>query len=104
VSLAGTLLANGMLGTRMTDMTSGFECFSRAAMARVLERGVVSRAHFFQTEIRYMLRDLRWTEIPIRYGNPSPNLKATHIGEALRQLWRMRRERSRRRTPEGRAS
>ncbi len=52
VSRGGTAITNLLLGTRMRDMTSGFQCFSRAALGHVLERGVRSRAHFFQTEIR----------------------------------------------------
>ena len=92
VSRGGTLLANAVLGTRMTDMTSGFECFTREALAYVVDRGVRSRAHFFQTEIRYMLHDWNWIEVPITYANPSKSVGSTSIMESLRILWRMRRE------------
>ena len=63
LSRAGTVLANVMLGTRMQDMTRGFECFSRRAMEYVVANGVNSKAHFFQTEIRFMLRNWKWKEI-----------------------------------------
>jgi dolichol-phosphate mannosyltransferase len=92
VSRGGTVLANLMLGTKMHDMTSGFECFSRRAMQYVVERGVRSRAHFFQTEIRYMLHDWRWVEIPITYTNPSKSVGGQNIREALRILWTLSRE------------
>src|SRR3954471_15682097 len=50
ISRGGTLLANLLLGTKLKDMTSGFELFSRKALQYVLERGIHSRGHFFQTE------------------------------------------------------
>src|SRR5690349_2308684 len=56
VSRGGTLLTNLLLGTTQTDMTSGFELFSRDSMAMVLERGIMSHAHFFQTEIKVHCR------------------------------------------------
>src|ERR1035438_3662223 len=52
VSWGGTALANLLLGTRQTDMTSGFELFSRQTLSMVIGRGIQSRAHFFQTEIK----------------------------------------------------
>ncbi len=92
LSKGGTLLANRVLGTRMYDMTSGYECFSRRAMQAILDHGVRSRAHFFQTEIRYMLHDWRWIEIPIHYRNPSKSVGSSSIREALKNLWQLRRE------------
>jgi dolichol-phosphate mannosyltransferase len=92
VSWGGTVLANLLLGTRMKDMTSGFECFSRRAMQLVLDHGVHSKAHFFQTEIRTMMHALRWVEVPIRYINSSKALGASPIRDALRSLRRLRRE------------
>ena len=91
VSRGGSVLANLLLGTRMKDMTSGFECFTRRALEHVVEQGVQSRGHFFQTEIRYMLSNWRWVEVPITYSNPSSRLGAQSILEALRNLWWLRR-------------
>jgi len=90
VSWGGTILANLLLGTRMKDMTSGFECFNRRAMGYVLARGTRSRAHFFQTEIRCTLRRWNWVEVPITYSNPSARLGRAGIMDALRSLWALR--------------
>ena len=98
VSRGGTALANLLLGTRMHDMTSGFECFSRGAMEMVLARGVHSRAHFFQTEIRALMHSVRWVEVPISYCSPSRRLAGSSITEAFRNLWTLRGE-SRRPSP-----
>ncbi len=89
VSWGGTALANLMLGTRQTDMTSGFELFSREALLMVLDRGVQSRAHFFQTEIKTHCRNLKFVEVPITYRAASPRLGSASLAEAFRQLWRL---------------
>ncbi len=90
LSRGGTMLANVLLGTRMHDMTGGFECFSRGALEHVVARGVHARAHFFQTEIRHMLHDWSWVEVPISYRDPSPRVGSASILEALRILWQLR--------------
>lgn len=89
LSYGGTVLAQRALGSRMTDMTSGFECFSRPAMKHILERRVRSRANFFQTEIRHMMHGFRWKEIPIVYVNDSSRVGRRAIGESFRILAKM---------------
>jgi len=92
ISKGGTVLANSVLKTRMRDMTSGFECFNRRAMERVLEQGVTSRANFFQTEIRYMMHQFKWLEVPITYRNSNYRVGRSSVREAFRILWGLRRE------------
>lgn len=92
ISRGGTLLANLLLGTRMKDMTGGFECFTASALRYVMDRGVRSRAHFFQTEIRYMLGCWNWEEVPISYRNPSKSVGWKNVLEAFRILRRLREE------------
>jgi dolichol-phosphate mannosyltransferase len=89
VSRGGTLLTNLLIGTKLSDMTSGFELFSRGALEMVLRRGIQSRAHFFQTEIKSYCRNLRIVEVPIHYSMPSPRLGSTALKDALQQLWRL---------------
>src|SRR5262249_23600817 len=67
VSRGGTLITNWVLGTSLTDMTSGFQFFSRRALQMVLDRGIESRGHFFQTEIKFYCSQLRIAEVPIHY-------------------------------------
>jgi dolichol-phosphate mannosyltransferase len=92
ISRGGTALANLMLGTRMKDMTSGFECFTSSTLEDVVAHGVRSRGHFFQTEIRFLLRNRKWVEVPITYSNPSKSVGSASIREAFRNLCRLRRE------------
>jgi len=89
LSYGGTVLARLLLRSRMTDMTSGFECFNRPAMAYVLEHGVRSRANFFQTEIRHMMHRFRWKEIPFVYVNDQASVGRRAVGESFRVLFQL---------------
>jgi dolichol-phosphate mannosyltransferase len=95
VSRGGTLLTNLLIGTRQTDMTSGFEMFSRETLTMVLERGIQSRAHYFQTEIKIYCRNLKFIEVPIHYRAPSPRLGGSAVKDSVRQLRRLYRLRRR---------
>jgi len=89
VSGGGTILANLLLGTRQTDMTSGFELFSSETLSMVTSRGIQSRAHFFQTEIKTYCRNLRFVEVPITYRAANPSLSWFVLSDAFKQLWRL---------------
>ena len=95
ISWGGSVMTNALLGTALTDMTSGFELFSRSALQMVLEKGIRSRAHFFQTEIKVHCRHLRIAEVPITYRGASPGLSSSVVTEAFQQLWRLFRLRCR---------
>jgi dolichol-phosphate mannosyltransferase len=89
LSRGGTLLANLLLGTNLKDMTSGFELFSRNALQMVLAKGIQSRAHFFQTEIKTYCAHLRIREVPIQYKSASPRVSRSAVLDSLRQLGRL---------------
>jgi len=89
VSRGGTILTNLSLGTKLSDMTSGFELFTHGTLSMVLELGIQSRAHFFQTEIRVYCRNLRIAVVPIHYKSPSPRLAGSAVTDAFQQLWRL---------------
>lgn len=89
VSRGGTILANALLGTCQTDMTSGFQLFTRDALQMVVDLGIHSRAHFFQTEMKVHCRNLRFVEIPIVYQSASPRVGSASINDALSHLWRL---------------
>ncbi len=86
ISRLGTLVTNVLLGTRLTDMTSGYQLFTRAALEMVLKRGIRSKAHFFQTEIKVFCRNLKCAEVPISYRHPNPHLSNAAVLEALMRL------------------
>ncbi len=89
VSRGGTLLSNAFLGTKLKDMTSGFELFSRPVLQEVLARGIRSRGPFFQTEIKAYCRNLRAVEVPIVYRAPTHDLNNSTLKDAFINLWRL---------------
>jgi dolichol-phosphate mannosyltransferase len=91
LSRGGTVLTNTLLGTKLKDMTSGFELFSRAALEHVLAKGIKSRGHFFQTEIKINCRNLKIVEVPIHYRAASNSVNQHVIKDSLSNLWRMYR-------------
>ncbi len=95
ISRGGTMLTNALMGTDLSDMTSGFELFSRDALKYVLSKGIYSRGHFFQTEIKIHCRNLRVAEVPIHYRAASPGVDTSVLKDSLYHLWRMYRLRRR---------
>jgi dolichol-phosphate mannosyltransferase len=93
ISRGGTALTNLLLGTTLTDMTSGFELFTRATLESVLAKGIMSKGPFFQTEIKTHCRNLRVAEIPIRYDAGSHNVGRRALAESFANLWRLFRRR-----------
>lgn len=89
ISRGGTVLTNLLLGTKLKDMTSGFEAFTRPALKEVLDKGIRSRCHFFQTEIKAHCRKLRIAEVPIRYQTNSDSVNNMVINDAFANLWRL---------------
>ncbi len=79
LSKFGTILSNMLLGTRMYDMTSGFQGFHADVVKKFIDYKLLSKAHFYQTELRYLLRKTRFAEIPIHYKAPSPSVSKKAI-------------------------
>ncbi len=86
LSKSGTVLANMLLGTKLFDMTSGFQGFHRDVIGKLLQYPLKSRAHFYQTEVKYLLRKHRIAEVPIHYQAPSPRVSPSAIKNARNTL------------------
>lgn len=93
ISRLGSVLTNLLLGTKLKDMTSGFEMFTGAALRKVLNKGIKSRGHFFQTEIKVYCRNFRTAEVPIHYRSPSQNVNTAVLMDAFGNLFRLFRKR-----------
>jgi dolichol-phosphate mannosyltransferase len=79
LSKSGTILSNLLLGTKMYDMTSGFQGFHSSVVEKFIAYKLLSTGHFYQTELRYLLRETRYAEIPIHYRAPSPSVSRKAI-------------------------
>ncbi len=86
LSKTGTFLSNWLLGTKMDDMTSGFQGFHRGVIGALLDYPLRSRAHFYQTELRYLMRKHRFAEVPIHYRAPSNSVSQKAIRNAQETL------------------
>lgn len=79
LSRGGTILSNFLLGTHFRDMTSGYMGFHADIARKFVEYGLLSKAHFYQTEVRYLLKNERYIEAPIHYMAPSPRVSKKAI-------------------------
>lgn len=90
LSSGGTLLSNLVLGTRLKDMTSGFEAFQREILEKMDLDAFMSRGHMYQTEMRFYCRKLKTVEVPINYVGSSSSIKMKSVTEALRLLFKLK--------------
>lgn len=86
MSRFGTTLSNLLLGTRLFDMTSGYQGFHLEVVKEFIGYPMRSTGHFYQTELRYLLRFKRYAEIPIHYRVPSPSISASSVKNSLSTL------------------
>jgi dolichol-phosphate mannosyltransferase len=93
ISRWGSIITNLLLGTKLKDMTSGFEMFTASALRKILDKEIQSRGHFFQTEIKVHCRNFRIVEVPIHYRLPSQNVNSVVIMDAFSNLFRLFRKR-----------
>jgi dolichol-phosphate mannosyltransferase len=87
LSKFGTVLSNLLLGSRMHDMTSGYQGFHASIVEKFIAFRLLSEAHFYQTELRYLLRKSRYMEVPIHYRAPSPSVSKKAVYNSLNVLF-----------------
>jgi dolichol-phosphate mannosyltransferase len=88
-SLGGTIISNLLLGTKLSDMTSGFMLIKREVLQNIIDKGILARGPFFQTEIRAYAHQFRITEVPIHYKEASHNIGGADLRDAFSNLWRL---------------
>ena len=86
LSKGGTILARWLLGAKLADMTSGFQGFRRAVLEDLVEYPLLSKAHFYQTELRPLLRNQKLIEVPIHYRAPSPSVSKGAVRNSVTVL------------------
>jgi dolichol-phosphate mannosyltransferase len=87
LSKGGTILARVLLGAKLADMTSGYQAFRRPVLLKIVEYPLLSKAHFYQTELRHLLRKQKLIEVPIHYRAPSPRVSHGAIRNSITVLW-----------------
>ena len=95
LSSGGTILSNAVLGTKLKDMTSGFEAFKAEILKGMNLDQILSTGHMYQTEMRYYCRDYKYIEVPIHYTGSSSSLKLKSVTEALKILFMLKKNEKR---------
>lgn len=88
-SRGGTLLANLLLGTSLTDMTSGYQLLHRDVAIEMIGRGINSKFHFVNTEMKAYCKNFKTIEVPISYETKAANLKSRALSDAFYNLLRL---------------
>lgn len=91
LSSGGTILSNLVLGTKLSDMTSGFEAFQAEVINKMNLSAFLSKGHMYQTEMRFYCRNLSTIEVPIHYIGSSSSLKLKSVTEALKILFKLKK-------------
>lgn len=95
LSRFGNIYASTLLGTHISDMTSGFRAYSRAALENIDLDSVRSEGYAFQIEMAYLVSrtGLSVREIPIIFYERSQGVSKMSkqiVREALWLPWRLR--------------
>ncbi|MBI3968661.1 MAG: polyprenol monophosphomannose synthase [Chloroflexi bacterium] len=95
ISRGGSLYARAVLGASVHDLTGGFKCFRREALAVLDLESVQSNGYSFQIEVTYRLAQLgfRITEIPIKFVERREGVSKMSwriVAEAMLVVWRLR--------------
>lgn len=91
LSSGGTILSNLVLGTKLKDMTSGFEAFTKDVLLGLKLNKFLSTGHMYQTEMRFYCRDKKSIEVPIHYVGGSSSLKFKYVKESLEILFKLKK-------------
>ncbi|WP_034465972.1 glycosyltransferase [Butyrivibrio proteoclasticus] len=91
LSSGGTILSNAVLGTKLKDMTSGFEAFKVDILKGMDLNAFLSTGHMYQTEMRFYCRNLNTVEVPIHYTGSTSSLKMRSVTEALKILFMLKK-------------
>jgi len=90
LSGGGTILSNIVLGTKLKDMTSGYEAFQRHVLEKFDFDKFLSTGHMYQTEMKYYCRNYSCKEVPIHYIAGKSSLKFKAVKEALVILFKLK--------------
>lgn len=91
LSSGGTILSNLVLGTKLKDMTSGFEAFKAEVLNEFDFDKFLSTGHMYQTEMRFYCRNRHAVEVPIHYVGGESSLKFKSVKEALVILFKLKK-------------
>ena len=89
-SKGGTILSKLFFKIDLKDTTSGFQMFNRKIVRKIIEKKLISRDRFFQTEIKIFTRKLLFKEVPISYICTTHGLSFYSIYESISLLFKIK--------------
>jgi dolichol-phosphate mannosyltransferase len=95
ISRGGSFYARTILGIDVQDVTAGYICWRRAALAAIDLPTITSNGYSFQIEMKYraVRQRLRVVETPIIFVDRrvgQSKMSRAIVAEALLQVWRLR--------------
>jgi dolichol-phosphate mannosyltransferase len=95
LSRGGSLYARGVLGIGVRDLTGGYKCWRRAALAAIRFDDVAASGYGFQIEMTWRARRAgqRVVEVPIHFPDRQvgrSKMSPRIMTEALALVWRLR--------------
>lgn len=95
VSRGGNAYARAILGCPLTDLTSGYRCYTRRALEAIDLTSIRAEGYAFQIEMAYRIwrKGLRVGELPIVFSDRERGKSKMSWGiffEAVLGVWRMR--------------
>jgi len=89
-SKGGTVFSKLFFDINLHDTTSGFQMFNRKIVKKIIDKKLVSKDRFFQTEIKIFTRKLKFKEVPISYVCKTHHLSFYSIFESIYLLFKIR--------------
>ena len=89
LSYYGTKIVNFTLGLNFTDATGGYICISSKVAKRILKNRIYSKAHFYHVELKNIINNFKFCEVPIVYKKSLSKIKYSAILLAILNLFKL---------------
>ena len=90
LSKGGSILSKIFFKINLQDTTSGFQMFRLNTLKLLLNKKIISKNRFFQTEIKIYTRKLKQKEIPIQYICKTQIVYLNAIFESICLLFKLK--------------
>ena len=89
-SKGGSLLTKIFFDINLKDTTSGYQMFKKNVLKKIINKKLLSRNRFFQTEIKIYTRKLNIKEVPIQYVCQTHTMNLYAIFESIYLLFKIK--------------
>ena len=88
ISYIGGMISNTFLSIKIKDLTSGFYMIRKTVLQKELSKKTqfISKFHFFDTELKYYLKNYSFEQVKIIYKTPNKRLPFKIIFDACKVL------------------